>query len=78
MPTMDVSSGDPQYKQSILILNVDIAELKLGDSDLLSLGFGLGKVTLMNVYVVNNLRWSYFDVVTMLYTRFIGIFNGEK
>ena len=39
--TLDVSSGDPQYKQSLLILNVDTADLKLGDSNLLSLTFGL-------------------------------------
>ena len=43
MLTLDVSS-DPQYKQSLLILNVDTvdtADLKLDDPDLLSLGFGL-------------------------------------
>ena len=36
---LDVSNGDPQYKQSLLKLNVESADLKLGDSDLLSFGF---------------------------------------
>ena len=68
IPTLDVSSGDHQCKQSLLKLNVDTADLKLGDSDLLSLGFGLGKVTLMCVCsttLVNSLPWSYFYVVIM-------------